>query len=216
MSVTWTASARSLRGFEILNIGLWLLTAALIATAFNNDRNYWILLLSWTAVFPFSTVADEYALLIRYNPGFRMLFWRCPVMIPFAFGWFFTLPLILVWQSGIIAQLPLMAQAGIVFLFFIAWGFFVEVASASSNLYLYRWPKQWKIGGMPWPVAVIDGVVHTLTFLLFPIIARFTANMSWPPAVGLGILTYVAMFVAFASFNWFVIKFLFRVKALPV
>lgn len=216
MTDTWTAPARSLRFFDVLNVALWLLTAVLIATVFRNDRGYWLLLFGWTAVFPFSSLADEYVLLIRYNPGFRMLFWRCPVMIPFAFGWFFTLPLILIWESGVIAALPLAVQAGVVFVVFVAWGFFVEVASASSNLYVYRWPARWKIGGMPWPVAIIDGIVHTLTYLLFPVVASLTAGKGWPAALVIAFLVYDGMFVAFASFNGFVIRWVFGVRALPI
>ena len=216
MSTVWTASSRSLRAFEALNIGLWFFTAILIATVFKNNRGYWILLLSWTAVFPLSAWADEYVLFIRYNPGFHMLFWRCPVMIPFAFGWFFTLPLILIWESGVIAWLSLPVQVAIVFVVFVGWGFMVEVASASSNLYVYRWPERWKIGGMPWPVAIIDGIVHTLTYLLFGIVVQLTTSMEWLPATGIGVLVYDGMFIAFALLNGLLIKRVLHVTALPM
>lgn len=73
---------------------------------------------------------------------------------PFAFGWFFTLPLILIRESGVIGPPPMIAQAVIVFAFFIALQLYGGDRLASSNLYLYRWPEQWKIGGMPWLVAV--------------------------------------------------------------
>ena len=53
------ASGVNLRAFELLSVGLWALTAVLIATVFANQRDYWFLLLSWTFVFPFGRVKSE-------------------------------------------------------------------------------------------------------------------------------------------------------------
>src|SRR5437588_11074894 len=92
MSNPSMASGATIRAFELISVGLWTLTAVLIATVFANQRDYWFLLLSWTFVFPFSALADEYALLLCYDPGFRMLFWRCSVLSPFAFSCCFHLP----------------------------------------------------------------------------------------------------------------------------
>ena len=215
MSNPSMASGATIRAFELISVGLWTLTAVLIATVFANQRDYWFLLLSWTFVFPFSALADEYALLLRYDPDFRMLYWRCPVMIPFAFGWFFTLPLILIWQSGVLSQLSLGVQAAIVFAVLFVWSVFVEYAGTRQKLWIYRWTHGWKLGEMPWAIPVIDAVVYVLAFLLHGVAVRLTSGMGWASALAISYLIYAGMFVVVASFNWVMITHVFGVRPTP-
>ncbi|MFL5587842.1 MAG: hypothetical protein ACJ8DI_09325 [Ktedonobacteraceae bacterium] len=215
MSNPSKASGATIRAFELISVGLWALTAVLIATVFANQHDYWFLLLSWTFVFPFSAFADEYALLLRYDPGFRMLFWRTPVMIPFAFGWFFTLPLILVWQTGVLSQLSLGGQAAIMFAVSVVWSVFVEYTGTRQKLWVYHWTHGWKLGEMPWAIPVIDAVVYVLAFLLHGVVVQLTSGMGWVSALVISYLIYAGMFVAFAFFNWVMITRVFGVRPTP-
>ena len=85
----------------------------------------------------------------------------------------------------------------IVFAFFIALGFHGGDRLASSNLYLYRWPEQWKIGGH----AMAGGDHRRRRPNLDPLVAHIDADMDWLPAPGVGIPIYVGMLVGFALLN---------------
>lgn len=212
-----TASPVNLRAFESACVALWTVTAVLIATVYDHQRDYWFLLLSWTLVFPFTAIADEYVLLLRYSPGFFPLPWRMPrvpaipAMVTIAFGWFFTLPLILVWRTGVINQFPLWEQALIVFAALVVWSFFVEWLGGVQNLWTYhwsggRWSRWHNRGKVPVIVPVIDAVTYLLAFLLHGVAVRATESMAWPGALATSYLIYAGAFVAYASLNWLLIR----------
>jgi len=206
------ASRTNIRFFELTSIMLWVVSVVLIATVFDNQRDYWFLLLSWTLVFPFSAVADEYALLLRYDPGFRMLFWRTPVMIPFAFGWFFAIPLILIWQTGVLSALDLGTQAAVVFVALLIWSAFVGYSGTRQQLWTYRWTHGWKLGGMPLVIPVVDAVGYVFAFLLHGVAVSLTSDMGWVNAFVVSYLMYACSFAVFAIFNWLMITRLFGVR----
>ena len=56
MSNPSMASGATIRAFELISVGLWTLTAVLIATVFANQRDYWFLLLSWTQFLQLSVI----------------------------------------------------------------------------------------------------------------------------------------------------------------
>ena len=200
-----------LRFFSGTSYALWLVTAAVIF-AFGNDRHDWFLLICWTLSFPFSALADEHAILLRYHPRFAMLFGRTPWMIPFAFGAFFTLPFLPVWHLGLLDDFSFGIQAVIVLLVGTAWSTFVELSSSSSGMYRYRWPERWLVAGTPWPIPIIDGVVYLLTYLGHAYLVKATEGWGHLAAFGLSYAVYVGMFVAFAIFNGVVIRGLLRIQ----
>ena len=202
------ASGATIRAFELISVSLWVLTAVLIATVFANQRDYWFLLLSWTFVFPFSALADKYALLLRYDPRFRL-------MIPFAFGWFFALPLILIWQSEVLSQLGLGVQAAIVFTVLFVWSILVEYLGTMQKLWSYRWSHGWKLGAMPWAIPVIDALIYVLVFLLHGVSVQLTSGMGWASALATSYVIYAGMFVTIALFNWVMITQVFGVRPTP-
>lgn len=201
------ASRGNLRAFELICLVLWTATAVLIATVFDNQRDYWFLLLSWTLMFPLSAIADEYALVLRYDTGFLNLVWRVPAMVPFAFGWFFTLPLILIWSTGVIVQFALGEQVLILFTCLVAWSFCTEWLGVKQNLWTYRWSppgRRWK--GVPVIVPFIDAVTYVLVFVLHDHAVRMTADMGWPGAFAVSYLIYAGAFAAFATTSGLVIR----------
>jgi len=207
------ASRRSLRTFELICLMLWGVTAVLIATVYDNQRDYWLLLLSWTFMFPLSAIADEYALVLRYDTGFLNLVWRVPAMVPFAFGWFFTLPLVLIWSTQVIAQFALREQILILFSILVAWSFCTEWLGVKQNLWTYRWSppgRRWK--GVPVIVPFIDAITYVLVFVLHDYAVRWTADMGWMGAFAISYLIYAGAFAAFASISWLVIRRILGVR----
>uniref|UniRef100_B0T7D8 Uncharacterized protein n=1 Tax=Caulobacter sp. (strain K31) TaxID=366602 RepID=B0T7D8_CAUSK len=201
------ASRKNLRMFELVCVMLWAVTAVLIATVYDNQRDYWFLLLSWTFMFPFSAIADEYALVLRYDTGFLNLVWRVPAMVPFAFGWFFTLPLVLIWNTQVIEQFAPHAQILILFTVLVAWSFCTEWLGVKQNLWTYHWSppgRRWK--GVPVVIPFIDAITYVLIFVLHEEATRMTANMSWIGAFAISYLIYAGAFAVFASISWLVIR----------
>lgn len=199
-----------LRRFELGAYGLYLLTAGLIVFVFGNDRNDWFLLLSWTLVFPFSAIADKHALMLDYHPAFPMLIDKTPWMIPFAFGAFFTLPLLPVWHLGLLDGFEPFLQAAIVFGVGTAFAALIELSSSSTGIYRYHWPKRWLIAGTPWIVPVIDGLMYALTYLGHDYLVGITLELALLPALALSYGVYAALFCALALVNAVVIRGLLR------
>jgi hypothetical protein len=204
---TATPNVRArLRLFATGSYVLWLVTAALIAFVFHNDRHDWFLLLSWTLVFPFSALADKHVLMIRYNPAFPMLFDETPRMIPFACAWFFTLPL---------------EVAGRV------------RSAATSNDHPYRGNGP---GGLRRTLFIVDGhlslsLVQAMDDRRHALDRadhrrrRVYADIPWPrllrarharvgllPTFGLSYCIYAGLFCAVALFNAVLIRGLLRLK----
>lgn len=207
------ASRTNLRAFELGSLILWIVTAVLISTVYHNQSDYWFLLLSWTFMFPISGIADEYGLVLRYDPGFLRLVWRIPIMIPFAFGWFFTLPLILIWNSSAIQGFALYEQAIFLFVALLVWSFFIEWLGVVQNLWIYHWsPKGWRWRGVPVVIPFIDAITYVLVFVLHEVAVPITMNMKWVASFAVSYLIYAAGFAALAFLNWLVIRRGFRVK----
>jgi hypothetical protein len=208
------ASRRNLRTFELTCLMLWGLTAVLIATVYGNQRDYWFLLLSWTLMFPLSAIADEYALVLRYDTGFLNLVWRVPAMVPFAFGWFFTLPLVLIWSTQVIAHFALHEQVLILFAALVAWSFFTEWLGVKQNLWIYHWSppgRRWK--GVPAIIPFIDATTYVLVFVLHGYAVKMTADMGWMAAFAISYLIYAGAFAAFASISWLAIRRVLSVRS---
>lgn len=201
-----------LRRFEFGAYGLYLLTAGLIFFVFGNDRNDWFLLLSWTLVFPFSAIADKHALMLDYHPEFPMLVDETPWMIPFAFGAFFTLPLLPVWHLGLLDRFDLVSQAAIVLAVGTVFSAVVELSSSATGMYRYHWPRRWLVAGTPWIVPLIDGLMYTLTYLGHGYLVGVTQDLAALPALALSYGVYAALFCALALFNAGVIRGLLRLN----
>jgi hypothetical protein len=201
------ASRRNLRTFELICLILWVTTAVLIATAYDNRRDYWFLLLSWTLMFPLSAIADEYALVLRYDAGFLNLVGRVPVMVPFAFGWFFTLPLVLIWNSQVLAQFALHEQSLMLFAILVVWSFCTEWLGVKQNLWTYHWSppgRRWK--GVPVIIPFIDAITYVLVFVLHEYAVRMTHDKGWMGAFAISYVIYAGAFAGFASISWLVIR----------
>jgi len=201
-----------LRRFEFGAYGLYVLTAGLIIFVFGNDRNDWFLLVSWTLVFPFSAIADKHALMLDYHPAFPMLVDETPWMIPFAFGAFFTLPLLPVWHFGLLAEFGLWLQAAIMLAVGTVFSAVVELSSSSTGMYRYHWPKRWLIAGTPWIVPIIDGLMYTLTYLGHGYLVGVTQGLALLPAFALSYGVYAALFCALALVNTVIIRGLLRLN----
>jgi hypothetical protein len=197
---------KRLRRFELGAYGLYLLTAGLIVLVFGNDRNDWFLLLSWTLIFPFSALADKHALMLDYHPAFPMLIDETPRMIPFAFGAFFTLPLLPVWHLGLVESFDPLLQAAILLTVATAFSALVELSSSSTGIYRYHWPKRWLLAGTPWIVPIIDGLMYTLTYFGHGYLVSVTQELALLPAFALSYGVYAALFCALALINAGVIR----------
>ena len=216
-SVAATGEVRArLRRFELGAYGLYLMTAGLILFVFGNDRNDWFLLLSWTLIFPFSAIADKHALMLDYHPAFPMLVDETPWMIPFAFGAFFTLPLLPVWHLGLLDGFDPLLQAAIVLVAATAFSALVELSSSSTGIYRYHWPKRWLIAGTPWIVPVIDGFMYVLTYCGHGYLVGVTQGLALLPAFALSYGVYAALFCVLALVNAAVIRGLLRLDPVDV
>jgi hypothetical protein len=192
---------------------LWVLTAVLIAVACDSQRDYWFLLLNWTLVFPLSVVADRYAFVLRYDAGFFSLAWRVPAMAPFAFGWFFTLPSVLIRSMQGIGQLALHERLLILSTILVARGFFTERLGVKQRLWSYHWsPPGCRWRGVPVIIPFIDATACVLLFLLHGHTVRMTAEMGWMRAFVVSYLIYAGAFAAFASTSWLLIRRLLGVQ----
>jgi hypothetical protein len=203
---TATPNVRArLRLFATGSYVLWLVTAALIAFVFHNDRHDWFLLLSWTLVFPFSALADKHVLMIRYNPAFPMLFDETPRMIPFAFAWFFTLPLLPVWYLRLLDGFDPLLQATIILIV----GTALVIVDGHLSLSLAQ--------AMDDRRHALDRADHRRR--------RVYADIPWPrllrarharvgllPTFGLSYCIYAGLFCAVALFNAVLIRGLLRLK----
>jgi hypothetical protein len=209
------ASSKSLRKFELASLIFWVMTAVLIATVGDSQRDYWFLFLSWTLMFPLCVVADEHAFVVRYDSGFLNLAPGIPAMVPFAFGWFFTLPAVLVGSLQGIAQVAMHERFLILFAILVARSFFTEWLGVKQSLWSYPWSPpspRWK--GVPVLIPFVDAIACVLLVALHGYTARVTHNMGWNEAFATSYLVYAGAFAAFALSTGLVIRRALGVRAI--
>ena len=122
-----------------------------------DKREYWYALIGCTLLFPFEFYGDKTWLQLDYSDHFVMLWQNFPAMMPFAWGFFFGLPLIIMMNlSKKIDSKPLWLQLLIIIPIFLIWDFVSEYAATSTGggSWRYWWPKEQMINGVfPWPIA---------------------------------------------------------------
>ena len=166
--------------FEIFSFAGYGLAILLILFLFRNRRDYWYALIGCSLAFPFEWVADNYWMFLQYDWSFWMLVDRLPLMMPFAWGWFFGIPLILCLQlQKKIDALPLWGRCLLLYVIFWPWDFVVEYASTTFGLWEYRlWPEKAMIGGiLPWFIPTMVASANA-TLYFGP---RDIASSRWPP-----------------------------------
>ncbi len=190
--------------YELINYVMWVVTALLIFVRYKNQRDYWYLLIGWSLVFPLDYISDKYALFLRYNEGFTMLFDRYPLFLLPAFGWFFSIPIILCLRlQNKIDALPLWRRVGLLFVAFLALGFIVEIPSASYSYYTYYWPSMWMINGVvPWSIPATDSVYLVMLYFAHKVALKYSANKRWIPGFLIHLGAYNAIFVLGITMSW--------------
>ena len=76
--------------FEMASYVVYAVAIIVIALRYRDQRAYWYALLGCSLAFPFEWVADRYWMFLDYDWSFRMLVDRLPLMMPFAWTWFFA------------------------------------------------------------------------------------------------------------------------------
>ena len=196
--------------FEVATYVMFGLTVAWIAVKHRDRREYWYALFGCTLLFPFEWIADKYWMFLDYDWGFVMMVDRLPLMMPFSWGWFFGLPLILCLRlENRIDALPPVLRVLLLFTVFFLWDVFVEYSSTSFHLWDYHWKKEAMIGGLlPWAIPIGVSFGSTLLYFFHKIALKKSKNTGWTRGFSIHVAAYYAVFIIQGSIGWSVMKLL--------
>lgn len=197
--------------FELPTYIIFVTICVLIATIFHNRRDYWYAFIGCSLMFPFEWIADRYWMFLDYDWGFVMfpiLFERLPLMMPFAWGWFFGFPIIICMLfEKKIDVMPLVLRIVVLWAVFWGWDFWNEYVSTKSQLWDYHWSKEHMIGGiLPWfiPFAVSFG--NVLLYFAHKIALKKSRDQTWIQGFCTHFLAYLAVFLIQVCVGWPIVK----------
>jgi hypothetical protein len=166
--------------FELISYGVWALIGILLFTIGKGRRDHWYFFLGMTACFPFEWLADNFWMFLQYDWSFTMMFGRFPLMMPFAWGWFFAIPVILMFRNkDKIDRLPLWVQIVGIYVFFFLWDFVVEYGSTGFALWTYYWPESYLIGGVPWVIPAAVGTAFLMYYYGHNYLLKYSTGKHW-------------------------------------
>jgi hypothetical protein len=202
--------------FEVATYLMYAFTVLLITFRFRDHRDYWYALFGCTLGFPYEWVADKYWMFLDYDWGFSMLFDRLPLMMPFAWGWFFALPLIFCLRfSSKIDALPLWLRITLLYGIFWLWDFLVEYSSTSYRLWVYHWTPGSMFGGiLPWFIPVMVASANTLLYFGHKMALVFSSKKGWFQGFIIHLITYYIIFTLQVLIGWPLI-ILLGIKPIP-
>jgi len=194
--------------FEMASFLLYAVAIVVIATRYRNHRDYGYALIGCSLAFPFEWGADKYWMFLDYDWSFRMLVDRLPLMMPFAWGWFFGIPLIvcLRFQDKIDA-IPLWARWLVLYAIFWPWDFIVEYSSTTYRLWVYHWPEGSMIGGiLPWFIPTMVATANTTLYFAHKIALRYSEGKGWFHGFSIHVLAYYLVFTLQVAVGWPLIR----------
>ncbi len=190
--------------FEYGSYGVWGLYALyLLAGGARRRQELW-LLLGLSLSFPFEWFADEYWLYLAYNEAFTPMFGTFPLFMPFAWGWFYAIPIgIMARYRGQIAQKPLLVNIAWMFAAFFLWDVVVEYFGTGTELWTYAWEaEKLQIGGLPLYVPFWLGVQLPIYYYGHLWVRDRTAESSWLSGFAFHLLVYYLIGAAVAVGGW--------------
>jgi len=139
-----------------------------------------------------------------------MLVDRLPLMMPFAYGWFFSVPLIIcLHQKEKIDSMPLLFQIIVLYAIFCIWDFAVEYSSTRYQLWNYHWPKTSMIGGiLPWFVPFLVACANTALYYTHKAALRYSSGKKWGKGLLIHILAYYILFIIGGLVIWSCVAFM--------
>jgi hypothetical protein len=191
--------------FEIISYTLWAVTVVLLLTRWKGHRDHWYLFFAACLSFPFEWISDNFWMFLQYDWSFTMMFGRFPLMLPFAWTWFFGIPLLLMLRSEEkINRLPLWGQLLGIWGIFFLWDFLVETSSAALGLWTYYWPEEYLVLGVPLLVPAFVGISFLMYYYGHKYLRKFSVDKSWGAGLAIHIGGFYALGAARACVGWFV------------
>ena len=180
--------------FEVISYALWGLTVLLLITKWKGHRDHWYLFFAASLSFPFEWISDNIWMFLQYDGSFTMMFGRFPLMMPFAWTWFFAIPLLLMLRSEEkINKLPLWVQITGIFGVFFVWDFLVETSSSRFGLWTYYWPEEYLVMGVPLLVPAFVAISFLMYFYGHKYLRRLSADKSWGKGLAIHIGGFYVM-----------------------
>ena len=190
--------------FEYGSYIIWGLYAVyLLARGAQRRTDLW-LLLGLSLSFPFEWFADEYWLFLSYNEEFTPMFGTFPLFMPFAWGWFYAIPIaVMATKSESISRKPLLFNITWMFAAFFIWDVVVETFGTANNLWTYAWSSSaFQAGGLPLYVPFWLGVQLPLYYYAHLWARTRSKDMHWLPGFSLHVAVYYAIGGAVALGGW--------------
>jgi hypothetical protein len=142
---------------------------------------------------------------LLYDWSFTMMFGRFPLMMPFAWGWFFAIPLVLMFRNKEkIDRLPLWVQIVGIYVIFFLWDFLVEFISTDFALWNYYWPDAHLIGGVPWFIPAMVGTAVLMFYYGHIWLLKHSSDKSWGKGFLIHLGGYYAIGTIRAVVGWFI------------
>jgi hypothetical protein len=191
--------------FEIISYAVWAVIAGLLLTVWRGHRDHWWLFLGLTLSFPFEWIADNFWMFLQYDWSFTMMFGRVPLMMPFAWGWFFTIALVLMLRNKEkIDRLPLWGQILGIYVTFFLWDFLVEYGSTGFGLWTYYWPEKYLIGGVSWFIPAAVGTAFLMYYYGHLWLLKYSADKTWAKGFVIHLGGYYAIGTFRAIVGWII------------
>lgn len=190
--------------FELMSYVTFALLLVFIVTRRSSRRDYGYAVIGCAAAFPFEWLADHHWMFLHYDESFVMLFDGLPLMMPFAWAWFFAFPLIVCLDlEERIDSLPLWARILVLYGLFWCWDVFVEFASTSQGLWVYHWKKEAMIGGiLPWFIPTTVAPVNVGLYFAHRGALRRSAAVGRFRGLLIHTAAYYGVFVVQAAVGW--------------
>jgi hypothetical protein len=192
--------------FEFGSYITWGLFFCIILTRWRDHRDFLYLFLGLTLSFPYEWIADSFWLFIDYSEQFNMMFGRFPFFMPFAWAWFYAVPIIfMLLNKEKIDRMPLWLNIVWMFALFFVWDLLVEGVSVNFDLWTYYVsPKLHILPGLPYYVPIWLGI-QLPTYYYGHLWARKLAETkSWGMGFLLHLLVYYALGAAVAISGWII------------
>ena len=204
------------KAFDLISYVGFAVVAVLIAMRWKNRKDYWWAFIGLATCFIWEWVADWSYWYLLYNREFTMMFDRLPMMMPFAFTWYFTLMLILCLENRHrLDAMHLWKQVLLLFVIFYVWDFFVEGTSTYLGVYKYHVDPGLKLFGiLPWytPVNVSYYSVALYYVHKFMLGKAEEKNWSWGKGCGIFLLGYHVYFAFNQILLYSIVRIIFDLQ----
>ncbi len=192
--------------FEYGSYLVWGLYAAYLVVGGNKHRTELWLLLGLSLSFPYEWFADEYWMFLSYDAAFTPMFEGFPLFLPFAWGWFYAIPVaIMARYSEQIAGKPLLFNIAWMFAAFFVWDIVVESFGTATQLWTYAWSSEsFLVGGLPLYIPFWLGVQLPLYYYAHLWARARSQNSPWFTGFALHLAAYYVVGGGVAAVGWVV------------